>query len=242
MRKFISLFVGVLFVAGCGGGSSQDYNNYIDADGGIYSETFTGGEYHLGPVEWDGEWNNSCSPYPTKIRQIEGIYLAGLELTHNGNGQLCDTCIRIETEQGKSLTLRVVTTGYTTPNSIDVSSEAYEVLNSGEYPRNMSWYVTKCPDNGENIYYQFQTGANVWWTSLWVRNIALPLESVEVRSTNHADWYALTRGNDGTYTDNGGFGEGPFTIRLTSIDGQIIEDSFDSFTPGSLVESSSQFE
>jgi len=105
----------------------------------------------------------------------------------------------------------------------------------------MTWHVTKCPDNGENLYYQFQTSANVWWTSLWVRNLALPLASVEVRSTNHPEWTALTRGGDGTYTDAQGFGEGPFTLRVTALDGQVVEDMFEGFEPGELVESSGQF-
>ncbi len=243
MKSILLLITLGLHATSCGGGGqSHSYNNYFDADGGVYSETFTGGEFHLGPVEWDGSIWNSCAPYPSSIQTIEGIYLAGLELTHNGDGQLCDACIRLETDMGKELTLRVVTTGVTTQNSIDVSPEAYEILNSGEYPRLMSWYVTRCPDNGETIRYQFQTGANVWWTSLWVRNIALPLEAVEVRSTNHTDWQALTRGSDGTYTDASGFGEGSFTLRLTSIDGQVIEDTFDGFEPGGILSSSSQFQ
>jgi len=215
---------------------------FVQADGGVYGEIFSGGQFHLGPVDWEeSEWTNSCGPYPRSIQQIEGAYLAGLELEHNGNGQLCDACIKIETEMGKSLILRVITTGVTTKNSIDVSPEAYKILNSGEYPRYMSWYITKCPDNGENIYYQFQTEANIWWTSLWVRNICLPLLKVEVKSEKHTDWFQLTRGNDGTYTDKKGFGSGAFTLRITAIDGQVIEDTFPLFEKGDLLKSSSQF-
>lgn len=234
----------LLFVTACGGGdgTNEPSNNWLIGDGGVYGETFSGGEFHLGPVEWNGAINNSCSPYPSTISQIEGVYLAGLELDHNGQGQLCDACIRVTTEQGKELTLRVVTTGVTTENSIDVSPEAYEILNSGEYPRLMSWYVTKCPDNGANLYYQFQTGANIWWTSLWVRNTALPVASVEVMSANHSDWFELTRGNDGTWTDSSGFGDGAFTLRVTAIDGQILQEQFDGFEPGDLVEGTSQFQ
>ena len=238
-----AILIATLIPCGCGSDKKRPpSNNWVTADGGIYGETFTGGEFHLGPVEWEGSIHNSCAPYPSGIQSIEGIYLAGLENTHNGDGQMCDACVRIETEEGKSLTLRVVTTGITTPNSIDVSPQAYALLNSGEYPRLMSWYVTRCPENDRNLFFQFQTGANIWWTSLWVRNIALPVSSVEVKSTNHPEWYALTRGGDGTWTDSSGFGEGPFQLRVTAIDGQVIQESFDGFEPGELLEGTAQFE
>jgi expansin (peptidoglycan-binding protein) len=215
---------------------------FVQEDGGRYSEIFTGGEFHLGPVDWqESEWTNAFGPYPAKIQQIEGNYLAGLELSHNGGGEICDACIKIETEMGKSLILRVITTGYTTPNSIDVSPEAYAILNSGEYPRNMSWYITKCPDNGENVYYQFKTGSNPWWVAFWTRNVALPISTVEVISDNHAEWYQLRRETDGSYVDNSGFASGEFTIRLTAIDGSVIEDTYRTYQPGGLLESSSQF-
>jgi len=240
MKTFIPTLLIILSISACK--KDKATQPLVQPDGGVYGEIFTGGEFHLGPVDWaQSKWTNSCGPYPKLIQQIEGNYLAGLELTHNGNGQLCDACIKIETAMGKSLIARVITTGVTTKNSIDLSPEAYDLLNSGEYPRSMKWYVTKCPANGNNIYYQFQTGANVWWTSLWVRNTALPLASVEVKSTNHTNWFKLSRGNDGTYTDAGGFGTGKFTLRITAIDGQVIEDNFDSLTPGGLVKSTGQF-
>src|SRR4051794_27154814 len=50
------------------------------------------GEYHLGPVEWDGAIHNSCAPYTADIEAREGNLLAGLGLAYNGQGQLCDAC------------------------------------------------------------------------------------------------------------------------------------------------------
>ena len=227
-----------------GSGGSQPAGGAVGSIGGstAYGEVFAGGEFHLGPVDWEEtEWTNSCSPYPAQIQTLEGNFLAGLELTHNGDGQLCDACVQLDAETGRSIVARVITTGVTTPNSIDLSPQAFQALDSGEYPRAMTWQVVKCPDTG-NVYYQFQTEANVWWTSLWVRNTRIPVQSVEVRSSNHANWYALERGSDGTYTDASGFGDGSFTLRVTAIDGQTVEDTFTAFDSGSLIESDSNFQ
>jgi expansin len=121
--------------------------------------------------------------------------------------------------------LRVVTYGQTTTNSIDTSPEAFAILDSGEYPRLMTWQFAKCPDTGPMMY-EFQTGSNEWWTSLWVRNARVPLARVEVQSTNHSAWTELERGSDGTLTDASGFGVGTFSIRSTGVDGQQVVDTF----------------
>jgi hypothetical protein len=220
----------------------EDPSPFVVPDGDRYSEVYTGGQFHLGPVDWaESEWTNAFGPYPALIQQVEGSYLAGLENTHNGNGEICDACVKINTGMGKSLIVRVITTGYTTKNSIDLSPQAYNVLNSGEYPRSMSWYITKCPSNGHNVMYQFKDGSHQDWTAFWVRNVALPLYKVEVKNQNHSEWYQLKRESDGSYVDGKGFGTKAFTIRLTAIDGSKIEDTYQSFSPGGILESSAQF-
>ena len=243
ISHYIPILISLTLVLTCNKNDDKDLDKgFVAPEGDRYSEIFTGGQYHLGPVDWEeSEWTNAFGPYPEFIQQIEGNYLAGLELEHNGNGEICDACVKIETAKGKSLVVRVITTGVTTKNSIDLSPEAYNLLNSGEYPRTMTWYVTKCPDNGKNIYYQFKEASNPWWTSFWVRNTALPISFVEVKNNNHNEWYKLTRESDGSYVDSKGFGTGVFTIRITAIDGSTIEDQYESYEAGGLLSSSSQF-
>ena len=96
--------------------------------------------------------------------------------------------------------------------------------------------LAKCPDTGK-LRYQFQTGANVDWTSLWVRNQSVPVTKVEVESTYHPSFIELQRGGDGTVTDAAGFGAGAFTLRITGMDGQVITDMIPSFSPGEEVSS-----
>jgi expansin (peptidoglycan-binding protein) len=214
-----------------GGGDSG--NRQDAGDGGdslvTYGELYEGGLFHLGPVDWqESEWHNACAPaggYAPSISALEGTLLGGLWIGVPDVSRYCDACIHVETAAGKSAVLRVVTTTETTPNSIDVSPEAFEVLDSGEHPRAMSWQLARCPDTGD-IVYEFQVGAQQWWSSLWVRNARVPIESVEVRSANHASFVPLTRGPDGALTDWDGFGVGPFTLRVTSIEGAVIEDDF----------------
>jgi expansin len=193
-----------------------------------YGSTYTGGQFHLGPVDYaETAFHNACAPstkYASAVQAVEGDLLAGLWSGITNVSSYCDACIYVTTAKGKTALLRVVTYGSTSTNSIDVSSSAYSKLNSGEYPRTMSWQFAKCLDTGK-IMYEFQTGSSEWWTSFWVRNARVPLTKVEVKCQNH-DFQAATRGSDGTLTDSGGFGKGSFTIRLTGMDGTQVQDTF----------------
>jgi hypothetical protein len=214
----------------------------------VYADPISG-QYHLGPVDFaETEWPNACTPaggYRQELRDETGLggeYLAGLATQHAQAGGTCDACILIKTATGRQIVARVVT--YGTENAagdIDVSPSVYAALNTGEYPRSMTWQFAKCPDTG-TLEYEFQTEANPWWTSLWVRNPRVPITKVEVQSTNHSSFFTLRRESDGTVNDDGGFGEGAFTLRITAMDGQVITDTLPGFEAGQLVVSTKQFQ
>lgn len=216
------------------------------------SETFDDahdGVYHLGPVDFsESEWHNACAPqggYRSELRASAGLageYLAGVSGELSQNGGVCDACILIETGAGKSIVARVVTYGQEqAPGDIDVSPSVYEAIHQGEFPRSMTWHFARCPDAG-GLQYEFHTGSNSFWTSLWVRNPRVPLSRVEVKSETDDDFVTLQRGGDGTLTDASGFGDGAFTLRMTGMDGQVIEETLPGFEAGQLVKSELQFE
>lgn len=227
------------------GGTTGTATTNATAYGEVHS-----GQYHLGPVDFaESEWTNACNPaggYVASMRDAVGLhgeYLAGVSGTYALNGGVCDACILIKTGQSRQIVARVVTYGATNaPGDIDVSPSVYNAMNTGEYPRSMTWQFAKCPVDTGTILYEFQTGANEWWTSLWVRNALVPVTKVEVQSTNHKTFVAMVRGTDGTLTDASGFGAGSFTLRITAMDGQVITDTQPSFTPGQVIVSAKQFQ
>jgi hypothetical protein len=207
------------------------------------------GQYHLGPVDFaESEWHNACAPaggYRAELRDATGLggeWLAGVASELADGGGVCDACIAIETAQGRSIVARVVTYGSEQdPDDIDVSPGVYEAIHAGEYPRSMSWRFARCPDMGP-LRLEYQSAANPYWTSLWIRAPREPVTRVEVRSAAHASYTALRRASDGTLTDDGGFGEGAFSLRITGLDGQSVTQDFASFSAGSVVTSQMQFE
>lgn len=207
------------------------------------------GVYHLGPVDFaETDYHNACAP-GTKYRKelqdsvgLSGEYLAGVSNAFNDGGGVCDACILIETGAGKSIIARVVTYGVEHEDGdIDVSPNVFEAIHQGENPRSQSWRFARCPEAGP-LQYEFQTEANPFWTSLWVRNPRVPLVKAEVKSKSDKDFVALARAGDGTLTDASGFGDGAFSLRFTAMDGQVVTDDLPGFEPGTLVKSEKQFE
>jgi hypothetical protein len=206
----------------------------------------TGGQYHLGPVDFaETQWTNACSPYPASLLSVTGLggeFLAGVSHTYSGAGSVCDACVRITTATGRTQVARIVTYGDTPhPSNLDVSPSVYLNLHAGEYPRSMSWEFTPCPTTSP-VYYQFQAASSIWWTSFWVRNPKVPITRVEVQSARHASFFELRRETDGTLNDDGGFGSGPFTLRITGMDGQVLTETLPGFSGGQLITGGVQFQ
>jgi hypothetical protein len=100
-----------------------------------YGQVYEGGEFHLGPVDYEEtEWHNACAPgtgYVAEVREAQGDLLAGLWNGIPDVAGYCDACISVTTAEGKSATLRVVTYGDTTMNSIDVEAKSTKRPRSG---------------------------------------------------------------------------------------------------------------
>src|SRR6478609_4089511 len=230
MSRVVSLGLALALAAsaGCssdndgkaGGSASPASPGVPTIDGDKLGEAHQG-VYHLGPVDFaETQWHNACAP-TTKYRPelqasvgLGGEFLAGVSNAFNAGGAVCDACILIETGKGKSIVARVVTYGVEMADGdIDVSPSVYDTIHQGEFPRNQSWHFARCPDEG-SLKYEFQTAANPYWTSLWVRNPRLPLVKAEVKAGGDSDFVELARAGDGTLTDASGFGEGAFSLRL----------------------------
>lgn len=245
VRLSMPVLFGVATLAACGGGDDGPAPPVTEGEpfGEVHS-----GSYHLGPVDFaETQWHNACAPYPAAIQELTGPYLAGVDGSLAGDGGLCDACALVTTRLGRRVMVRIVTYGVSNaPGDMDLSPEAYAAIHEEDpegtsaNPRPMTWQLAKCPDTGP-IHLQYQTEANPYWTSLWVRNGNLPVDRLEVRGAGQADWTALARGGDGTFTDSDGFGDGGFELRITGRDGTAVSQSFDGFTAGAVVATTLQF-
>jgi expansin (peptidoglycan-binding protein) len=228
----------VVLLAACGSSSSTPGDGGITSDGSNAGGHSFGdphsGNFWLGPVDYtETQFHNACAPsnkYPAGIRQLYGNYIMGLAnqvqlggLTAS-QGQLCDVCAEL-TANGHTLVAHVVTYGQETgPNDIDVSPEIDTALGSAT-GRTLTWRFVSCPTTAPVRYtFDGRQWSNTYFFRVWVRNARVPVAKVEYR-IGTAAWAAAAWQNDGAFQASSQDFSGGFQLRVTSIDGQILEDA-----------------
>lgn len=228
--------------------TSEDAPWTPDLGGETFGEPFSA-TYHDANVNFVG---NSCGVYPEAVQSRVGPYLAlfdgiGLEDPFS-RGSFCDTCLLVTTPLGRSAYVRVVgiSGDRQAQGDLYLSSAAFEVLHGapGETPdstRAMTWQFAECPDVGP-IMLQWAPDAVAEQPRLWVRNSVLPV-FVSVQRAFDEFEFSLDMNPDGSLSSFGGFGSGPFELRLLERrDGVTLRSQmFESWTPGELVETEMQF-
>jgi len=76
---------------------------------------------------------------------------------------------------------------------------------------------------------------------LLVRNPKVPITKVEVKSANHSRFVELRRETDGTLNDDGGFGSGPFTLRISRHGRPGPDGDAPGFSAGQIITATVQF-
>ena len=89
----------------------------------------------------------------------------------------------------------------------------------------VEWEVVPC-DVAGNIEYHFAEGATRWWFSVYVKNLHVGIEKLEIRA-NNTDWVELPRKQYNQFSQNfdylGGL-QPPLSLRATSQLGEVILD------------------
>ena len=68
------------------------------------------------------------------------------------------------------------------------------------------------------------SGPNIWFFRVWVRNARVPVAKVEYR-LGAGSWATPDWEGDGAWQASGADFSGGFSLRVTSIDGQALEDA-----------------
>jgi hypothetical protein len=249
-------FLILLVASACGSNAMPSANvPVVISNGGTkYFGDVHSGNFWLGPVDYsESQRHNACAPsvkYPTLIQQLYGNYLMGLsnQLTLQnlsaGSGQLCDVCAEL-TANGVTIIAHVITYGDETGvNDIDVSPEARSALH-GDSNYTLTWRFVTCPTTAP-IYYTFdgRQWSNTWFFRVWIRNARVPVAKVEYKLGANA-WATADWQSDGAWQASSQDFSAGFSLRVTSIDNQTIEDTLpglNTFDPNVGITSQSNFQ
>lgn len=97
---------------------------------------------------------------------------------------------------------------------------------------NISYTYLANPALPGPISMEVKNGSSQYWLALLPDNTGNPLASVQVRTSS--GWQSLSRASYNYWIAQGGAGSGPFTVRLTDIQGNTATVSGITLSPGSV--------
>jgi expansin len=168
-------------------------------------------------VEADGRGNCGFDATP------KDLDVAALVKSEWDGSAVCGACAEVEGPLG-TVRVRIVDScpDCETPGHLDLSPSAFDkVARRGDGRVMVRWRFVSCPVSGP-IRYRTKEGSSRWWSAIQVRNHHVPIRKLEW--LEHGAWVEVRRQDYNYFVEPSGMGTGPQKVRVTSWDGQVLED------------------
>ena len=205
-------------------------------------DSASGGGVPLGEVQdgiatfYDATGAGNCGYDPSP----RDMMVAAMNTPQYDGSAACGQCVDVEGPKG-SVRVRIVDRcPECEKGHLDLSREAFAKIADMHLGRvDITWTPVSC-DVAGNIEYHFKDGSNPWWTAVQIRNHRVPIKKVEFKRGSEG-WKDMPRQDYNYFIASSGVGEGSFSLRVTSSEGQQVEDTFEEVLDDDTAEGSSQF-
>lgn len=151
------------------------------------------------------------------------LMIGAMNATDYAGSAACGGCAHLDGPSG-SVTIRIVDQCPECPQgNIDLSPDAFDRIAAralGRVP--ISWQYVPCPVTGP-VVYRFKEGSNQWWTAIQVRNHRYRIAKFEYEKDGA--FVAVNRETYNYFVEPSGMGPGPYTFRITDINGDSLVDT-----------------
>lgn len=171
---------------------------------------------------YDADGSGNCS-----FERSSDLDVVALTMPEYAASAACGACLKVTGPKGE-VTVRVVDSCPPCAGSgvnLDLSESAFAKIADPKEGRIAIRYQTvSCAVTG-SLSYHFKDGSSKWWTAIQVRNHKVPVEKVEFRKDGA--FVAMKRESYNYFVAEDGVGDQPdgLVLRITSTDGQVVEDT-----------------
>ncbi len=205
--------------------------------GSLRSQCPTAPVIHTGEATYytfaDGSGNCSFDPTP------DDLMVGAMNDFDYGDSWVCGECVSLTGPDG-TIRIRIVDRcPECQPGDIDLSPLAFSLiaeLSRGRVP--ISWEVVPCDVTGP-IEYHFKEGSNQWWTAVQIRNHRYAVAGLEV--LDGGVYTPVPRLRYNYFVETAGLGPGPYSFRVTDVNGAVLADSGIPHMENASVPGSGQF-
>ena len=232
-ERFGLFLATLLALGGCGGGAPGANSAPVQPPG---LEPEIGAAQKGQGTYYAATGAGSCSYDPSP----DDLMVAAINTPQYFNGQSCGMCAAVAGPKG-SIVLRIVDLcPECKAGDLDLSEQAFVMIADkadGHVP--ISWVPVACTVRGP-IAIRFKEGSSQWWLALQVRNSRLPISMIEMQTT--AGFVALEQQDYNYAVNASGPGPGPYSLRITAIDGQQVTEAGVPLRAGDIVQGTQQFQ
>lgn len=155
------------------------------------------------------------------------------------NSQSCGLCAEVTGPKGRIVVRIVDLCPECRAGDLDLSEQAFAAIEEMSAGRaSIAWVPQPCAVQGP-IAIRFKEGSSQWWLALQVRNSRLPIRKIEMQTP--AGFTALEQQEYNYAINSNNPGSGPYTLRITAVDGQQLTETGITFQEGGVVQGTQQF-
>ena len=183
------------------------------------------GEATFYDADGSGNCSFEASPDDLMVAAINGAEWDG--------SAPCGACAEVAGPAGTAVVRIVDQCPGCAAGDLDLSREAFAAIADpaqGRVP--ITWRFVGCEVEGA-IRYRFKEGSNPFWTAFQVRNHRHGIAEVAARPAG-GEWRTVPRESYNYFVSAKGLGEGPISVRITDVHGQVVED--EAIPPGDAIE------
>lgn len=168
-------------------------------------------------------------------------FVAALNDPDYDDAAWCGACAAVDGPNG-SIVVRIVDRcPECASGDLDLSPNAFEAIAPLEAGRvDISWRWTACEVAGP-IAYHFKEGSNPYWSAIQVRNHRFAVASLEAIDPASGAYVSLVRQDYNFFLWESGLGEGPYTLRATDVNGEVLVDENVVFVEAGTADGAAQF-
>ena len=182
----------------------------------------------------DGSGNCGFDPSPNDLD------VAAMDAAEWAGSAVCGECVAITGPKG-NVTVRIVDQCPDCESGhLDLSQEAFAKIadvSAGNVA--VTWQVVACDVSGP-VAYHIKDGSSQYWTAIQVRNARYAISKLEWKTGTSA-YAAVTRADYNYFVVDQGVGPGPYMVRITSSNGEVLEDSLPVVAASTTVNGAAQF-
>lgn len=219
----------LLSLTACGGGGGEAATQQPGDQPIIGARASGDGTYY------DADGTGSCLYEPAP-----DLMVAAMNAPQFDNSTACGMCVEVTGPKGTIVVRIVDVCPECSSGDLDMSLHAFDLIaehSAGRVP--ISWVPVACDTSGP-LAIRFKEGSSQYWLAVQARNSRIPVRRIEMQAGS--GWLTLDQQHYNYHLDEGDPGPGPFTFRLTAIDGQQRVLSNIPLREAQVVESQGQFD